>query len=384
MSAVTRVLTLVGTRPEIIRLSRVIARLDATCHHVLVHTGQNYDPELSRNFFDELGIRTPDHMLAVDTSSVGRLIGDVIARTEEVMAREQPDALLVLGDTNSALGALMAKRMGITVFHMEAGNRCFDANVPEEVNQKVIDHLADINLVYTEHARRNLCAEGIDRQRVYLTGSPLREVLDHYAPKIASSTVLSRLGVEPGRYFVLSMHREENVDDPVRLRSLLDAITALSSRHGLPVLASVHPRTRRRLGELDDLVIPASISMLPPFGYFDYVALQRNARCVVSDSGTIAEEAAMLGFPAVTVRDAIERPEAMDAGAIVLAGVTGDGVQEAVDIVLASWDAGELPDVPYEYTIGNCSQRVVRLVVSLSRLQPIWDGLRRPKRSQAR
>jgi len=379
----TRVVTIVGTRPEVIRLSRVIARLDATCHHVLVHTGQNHDPGLSDIFFDELSVRRPDHNLAVDTSSVGRSIGDTLVRTEEVLAIERPDAVVVLGDTNSALASLIARRMGITVFHMEAGNRCFDANVPEEVNRKVIDHLSDINLVYTEHARRNLVAEGIDPRRVYLTGSPLREVIDHYADKIASSSVLTRLGVERQRFFLLSMHREENVDDPTRLRSLLDAVSALSSRHGLPVLASTHPRTRQRIADLGGAVDTDSIELLPPFGYFDYVTLQRNARCVISDSGSVSEEAAMLRFPAVTIRDSIERPEAMDTGTIVLAGVTTDGLRDAVDLVLTSWDEGDVPDVPIEYTIGNCSQRVVRLVVGLSRLQPIWDGVR-PKRGQAR
>jgi UDP-N-acetylglucosamine 2-epimerase len=379
-----RVVTIVGTRPEIIRLSRVIARLDDNCHHVLVHTGQNYDRELSAIFFTEMGIREPDYNLSVDTSTVGRMIGDAIGRTEEVLARERPDAVLVLGDTNSALASLIAKRMGITVFHMEAGNRCFDANVPEEVNRRVIDHFADINLAYTEHARRNLLAEGIESQRIYLTGSPLREVLDHYAGKIDSSTVLTQLGVVPEGFFLLSMHREENVDDPSRLRELLDAVEALSAYHDLPVLASVHPRTLRRTEELKRSSAWPSIKMLPPFGYFDYICLQRHARCVISDSGTVSEEAAMLGFPAVTIRDSIERPEAMDSGAIMLAGITSDGLRDAVGVVLRSRDEGEIPDVPIEYTIKNCSQRVANLVIGLSRLHPIWDGLRRPKREQAR
>ena len=384
MTASTRVVTIVGTRPEIIRLSRVIARLDASCHHRLVHTGQNYDPELSQVLFRDLQIRDPDDYLAVGAETLGEMLGDAFRGIEKFLARERPDAVLVLGDTNSALAALMAKRMGITVFHMEAGNRCYDANVPEEINRKILDHFADVNLVYTEHARRNLLAEGLSPQRIYLTGSPLREVLTHYEKSIQSSAILAQLNLESRGYFLLSLHREENVDDPDRLLSLLDGVEALSRHHGLPVIATTHPRTRKRIAELDDSAQERAIQFLPPFGYLDYVALQQGARCVISDSGTISEESAMLGFPAITTRDSIERPEAMDTGSIIVAGATEAGLVDAVDAVLQAWDVGDRAELPADYAVRNCSQRVVNLVVSLSKLQPVWDGLHRPKRGQAR
>jgi UDP-N-acetylglucosamine 2-epimerase len=366
-----KLMTVVGTRPELIRLSRVIARADEHLDHVLVHTGQNYDYELNGIFFEELGIRRPDHFLEVDTSSLGRVLGETLIKTEEVLLRERPDALLVLGDTNSCIAALMAKRMRIPVYHMEAGNRCFDENVPEETNRRLVDHVADFNLVYTEHARRNLLAEGLPPRRIQLTGSPMKEVLDHYAAGIAASDVLSRLGLTAGDYMLVSAHREENVDSPTRLGLLLDALAAVRDRWDLPIVVSTHPRTRKRLEALGRDV--AGIDFHPPLGFFDYVSLQRRAHCVLSDSGTIAEEASILRFPAVTLRDSIERPEALDAGSIVMSGLEPRDVVRAVALAVESdlsWA------VPAEYLIDDCSQRAVRFMLSTWHRHAGWAGLR--------
>ncbi|MFG1608608.1 non-hydrolyzing UDP-N-acetylglucosamine 2-epimerase [Actinoplanes sp. NPDC049265] len=367
----TKVMTVVGTRPEIIRLSRVIARLDETVEHVLVHTGQNWDPMLSDVFFEELELRKPDRFLGVDTSSLGRVLGGVLAGVEEAIAEERPDALLVLGDTNSCIAALMARRMKVPVYHMEAGNRCFDLNVPEETNRRMVDHVSDFNLVYTEHARRNLLAEGLHPRRIMHTGSPMREVLDHYRPRIDASKVLDHLGLGAGEYFLVSAHREENVDDPARLGQLLDCLRGVRDRWGLPVLVSTHPRTRKRLEQrADDPDSLENIVFHEPFGFFDYVHLQMKARCTLSDSGTISEESAILGFPAVTLRESIERPEALDAGAIVMAGIDSDAVLEAVN--LATDVVTDIPD----YRISDMSQRVVRFIASTHRSHAAWAGIR--------
>jgi UDP-N-acetylglucosamine 2-epimerase (non-hydrolysing) len=369
-----KVLTVVGTRPELIRLSRVMARLDAEVEHRLVHTGQNWDPQLRDVFFTELGIRRPDHWLDVPVTSLGAVLGGVLSAIEPVLQAERPDAVLVLGDTNSCFAAIMAKRVGIPVFHMEAGNRCFDENVPEEVNRRIVDHTADFNLCYTEHARRNLLAEGLPTRRVFVTGSPMAEVLNAYAERIDASDVLARLGLEPGGYYLVSMHREENVDDPARLAVLTDALSGLARDTGRRVVISTHPRLRARL-DAD----PAGLEFLDPFGYFDYNKLQRAARCVLSDSGTISEEAALTPFPAVSIRDSIERPEALDTGAIVLTGVSIDGIRRGVDLVCTQWDAGERPSVPADYAVPDCSARVTRLITGLTGVHPTWLGLR-PKR----
>jgi UDP-N-acetyl-L-fucosamine synthase len=372
---VPRVMTVVGTRPEIIRLSRVLARLDATVEHVLVHTGQNWDPYLRDVFFDELRLRAPDRQLQLDTSSLGRVLGGVLAGTEEAILAERPDALLVLGDTNSAIAALMARRMGVPVYHMEAGNRCFDLNVPEETNRRLVDHVADFNLVYTEHARRNLLAEGLHPRRIAHTGSPMREVLDHYRPGIEASTVLTRLELSPGEYFVVSAHREENVDPPDRLRRLLDCLRAVRDAWPLPVLVSTHPRTRKRLEALAGVSLDG-VAFHEPFGFLDYVHLQTRARCVLSDSGTVSEEAAILGFPAVTLRESIERPEALDAGGIIMTGLDPDGVVEAVAVAVAQAAADGVP-CPADYRVTDTSRRVVDFILSTVRRHHEWAGLRR-------
>jgi UDP-N-acetylglucosamine 2-epimerase len=367
---VTRVMTVVGTRPEIIRLSAVMKRLDSSLDHVLVHTGQNYDPLLGEVFFRDLGLRAPDRLLSVRTDTLGQVLGDVLVGTEQAIRDYAPDALLVLGDTNSCLAAVMAKRMRVPVYHMEAGNRCFDENVPEETNRRLVDHVADYNLVYTEHARRNLLAEGLQSRRIIKTGSPMKEVLDAHRDAIEASDVLVRLGLEPDSYFLVSTHREENVDSPERLEALLDCLQRVSETYGKPILVSTHPRTRKRLDALGRTL--DGVTFHPPLGFLDYNKLQLNAACVLSDSGTIAEESSLLGFPAITLRDAIERPEALDTGAITMTGLDPENVIEAVNLAMRR----EPIVIPDDYQIANCSQRVVDFIVSTVRRHKQWSGLR--------
>ncbi|WIB00660.1 non-hydrolyzing UDP-N-acetylglucosamine 2-epimerase [Curtobacterium sp. MCBA15_012] len=370
----TKVLTVVGTRPELIRLSEVIHLLERTCDHVLVHTGQNHDRQLNDVFFEDLGLRQPDHLLSIDTSSLGSVLGDVLRQTEQVLLAERPDAVLVLGDTNSALAAIIAKRMRIPVFHMEAGNRSFDENVPEETNRRLVDHVADYNLVYTEHARRNLLSEGIHPARVVLTGSPLCEVLAAHSASIAASDALEQYSLEPDGYVLVSAHREENVDDPERLIALLDAVQAVGDEHDLPVLVSTHPRTRRSLTGIDASRWPRVI-LHEPFGFHDYIALQRSAFVVLSDSGTISEESVMLGFPAVTLRERIERPEAIDTGSVVTAGVATRSVTEAVRFARAT--ATTRQSAPAEYAVPDTARRVVGFILGTAHAHHANLGIRR-------
>lgn len=372
-----KVMTVVGTRPEIIRLSRVIARLDETVDHVLVHTGQNYDYSLNQVFFDDLGIRQPDHMLGVDTSSLGAVLGGTLIAVERVLTEERPDALLVLGDTNSCIAALMARRMKIPVYHMEAGNRCFDLNVPEETNRRMVDHVSDFNLVYTEHARRNLLAEGLHPRRILKTGSPMREVLDAYRDRIDASDIVDRLGLTKRGYFLVSAHREENVDSPDRLRMLLDCLIAVRDEFKLPIFVSTHPRTRKRLEALPDWLEPEGITFSEPLGFHDYNKLQLSAACVLSDSGTIAEESSILGFPAITLRDSIERPEALDAGAIVMTGLDAEDVVAAIR-VMTPWSSepSTTREAPSDYLIRNTSERAAKFIISTARRHHAWASIR--------
>lgn len=375
-----KVTTILGTRPEIIRLSRVMDRLDSCVDHRIVHTGQNYDYELNQVFFDDLGVRKPDQFMDVDTSSLGSVLGGVLLKTEALLKESRPDAVLILGDTNSAIAAIMAKRMKIPVYHMEAGNRSFDRNVPEEINRRIVDHVADFNLVYTEHARRHLLSEGIEHRRIYLTGSPMREVLDHYRAQIDGSDALQRLNLVAGGYVLVSLHREENVDSRERLGTLLSVLNRIAERHGVPTIVSTHPRTRKRLDALDAGDLDPRILFMKPFGFHDYNHLQMHALCVLSDSGTIAEESAILDFPAVTPRDAIERPEAMDTGNIVVTGLDPDTILAAIDLVIRNHAerkrSGRPADVPDEYRVTNTSERVVNLIVGTARLSNAWDGIR--------
>lgn len=371
----TRVMTFAGTRPELIRLSRVVDRLARTVDHILVHTGQNYDRLLREVFFEDLALPAPDHQLAIDTSTLGRALAGVLTGAEQVIDAERPDAVLVLGDTNSCLAAVVARRMRVPVYHLEGGNRCFDLNVPEETNRRIVDHVSDFHLVYTEHARRNLLAEGIAPRRILLTGSPMREVIDHHRAAVDGSRVLDRVGLAPGGYFLVSAHREENVDDPRRLARLLDCLRAVWARWRLPLLVSTHPRTRKRLAGLGPDADLAGVTFHEPFGFLDYLRLQREARCVLSDSGTVSEESAILGFPAVTLRESIERPESLDAGSIIMTGLDPAGVVEAVTAALEQSAVEGVPCAP-EYRIADTSRRVVNFILSTVRRHHEWAGVR--------
>jgi UDP-N-acetylglucosamine 2-epimerase (non-hydrolysing) len=430
-----KVMTVVGTRPEIIRLSATIKLLDKYTHQIFVHTGQNYDYELNEIFFEDLGLRKPDHFMNVDTSSLGTAIGDIFKKTEEIINLEKPDALLVLGDTNSCLSAYMAKRKHIPIFHMEAGNRSFDFNVPEEVNRRIIDHIADFNLVYTEHARRHLISEGLQHRRIYLTGSPMYEVLQQNMEKINSSNALERLNLqlneevsqsntvlnsvshcEPNKYFMVSFHREENVDNENNLKQILSTLNKLAEQYKLPIIVSTHPRTRKRIEALADqtLITNNQLHFLKPFGFTDYIHLQMNALCTISDSGTISEESAMLGFPAISLRQSMERPEAQDAGSIILTGFEPDIVLNAIATVIAEvkskkekgksgddspfalneqevYESNDKMDSPFaftllpfafnevtypqEYFILNTSWRVLKLILGNTKLSNKWWGI---------
>lgn len=360
-----KVMTIVGTRPELIKMSRVIAEFDVHTQHVLVHTGQNFDYELNQVFFDDLGIRKPDYFLEAVGENAAQTIARVIEKADAVLEKETPDAVLLYGDTNSCLAVIAAKRRKIPVFHMEAGNRCFDQRVPEELNRKVLDHLSDINMVLTEHARRYLLAEGIPADRIIKTGSHMQEVLAHYRSRIDASDVVARLSLAKGKYFLMSAHREENVDSPENLQDLLDTLQALVKQYAMPVIVSTHPRTRQRLEKLGTQGLDARIQFLKPFGFFDYVKLQLDAFCVLSDSGTITEEAALLDLPAVTIRNAHERPEGMDAGVLVMSGLKAARVLDAVKVVTAQHaQAGRVPVVVPDYEGGAVAQKVLRIVLS--------------------
>lgn len=398
-----KIMTVVGTRPEIIRLSATIKLLDKYTNQVFVHTGQNYDYELNEIFFDDLGLRKPDHFMNVSRESLGAAIGDIFKKTEEIIELEKPDALLVLGDTNSCLSAYMAKRKHIPIFHMEAGNRSFDFNVPEEINRRVIDHIADFNLVYTEHARRHLLSEGLQHRRIYLTGSPMWEVLQQNMEKIESSDILERLSsqitdypspITPKKYFVVSFHREENVDNPENLKQILTVLNKLAEQYQLPIIVSTHPRTRKRIEAFDQSLITnhsspeqgrraSLITYLKPFGFTDYISLQKNALCTISDSGTISEESSMLQFPAISLRQSMERPEAQDTGSIILTGFSPDIVLNAVATAIDEYSSPTDDSLlvthhplPNEYQIENTSWRVLKLILGNTKLSNKWWGIK--------
>lgn len=361
-----RVVTLVGTRPEIIKLSRVMAELDKHVEHVLVHSGQNYDYELNQIFFDQLEIRRPDHFLEAAGTNAAETIANVLTRSDTLLREIKPDAFLILGDTNSCLAAISAKRQKIPIFHMEAGNRCFDLRVPEEINRKIVDHLSDINLTYTEHARRYLLAEGVRPETVMKTGSPMREVLEHYRPGIERSSVLANLRLQAGRYFVVSAHREENIDSPAMFANFRRVLTTLAETYDVPVIVSTHPRTAKKFEAVPDSKInDPRVQLLKPLGFFDYVHLQQHALCVVSDSGTITEESSILDFPAVTIRQAHERPEGMDVGTLVMAGMNPERVLQAVELVTANErPTGRRTELVPDYEAADVSRKVVRIIVS--------------------
>jgi len=369
-------MTIAGTRPEVIKLSRVISELDRHTNHVLVHTGQNYDYELNEIFFRQLEIRKPDHFLDAVGSSTAQTIGNVIARSDEVIAHERPDAILILGDTNSCLSVIAAKRRKVPVFHMEAGNRSFDERVPEEINRRLVDHLSDINLPYTEHARRYLLREGLRPETVIKTGSPMKEVLEHYRPNIERSDILQGLKLKPHAYFVVSSHREENVENETNFKDLLDSLRAIATKYRKPIIVSAHPRTRKKLHERGIKKLHPSIRFLKPLGFLDYVKLQMGAFCVVSDSGTITEESSILDFPAVTIRQAHERPEGMDEGTLIMCGLKREDVLQSIAVVTSQQYPGNrrfklVPD----YEANNVSQKVLRIIMSYTNYvnRTVWQ-----------
>jgi UDP-N-acetylglucosamine 2-epimerase (non-hydrolysing) len=360
-----KVMTLLGTRPELIKMSCVIREFDKFTNHVLVHTGQNYDYELNQIFFDDLQIRKPDYFLGVSGKNAAQSISQVIAKSDDILEKENPDALLLYGDTNSCLAVIAAKRRKIPVFHMEAGNRCFDQRVPEELNRKVLDHLSDINLVLTEHARRYLIAEGLRPETIIKTGSHMNEVLDHYRVEIESSDALRKMNLQPRKYIIVSSHREENVDSTENLNDLIVTLKELANTYDVPVIVSTHPRTQKRLDAMSIGSIDARVRFLKPFGFFDYIKLQMEALCVVSDSGTITEEASLLNLPAITIRNTHERPEGMDVGTLIMTGLKKDRVLEAVKVIIEQHDYEKrVMSSVEDYEAINVSKKILRIVLS--------------------
>jgi len=358
-------MTIVGTRPEIIKMSRVIAEFDKFTNHCLVHTGQNYDYELNQLFFEDLNIRKPDHFLEAVGDNAAQTIARVIEKSDEIFEQEKPDAVMLYGDTNSCMSVIAAKRRKIPIFHMEAGNRCFDQRVPEELNRKVIDHLSDINLVLTEHARRYLIAEGIRPESIIKTGSHMREVLDFYKTKISASNVVQTMNLEKDKFFIVSVHREENVDSQQNLLSLIDSLNAVAEKYKMPVVVSTHPRTRKRLDNLKDVQLNPLVQFLKPFGFCDYIKLQMESYCVLSDSGTITEESSLLNLPAITLRNTHERPEGMDEGTLIMSGLKKERILEAIEIIISQHNRKSrvMPSIQdYEGTV--ISKQVLRIVLS--------------------
>jgi UDP-N-acetylglucosamine 2-epimerase (non-hydrolysing) len=362
-----KIMTIFGTRPEIIRLSRVFAKLDDYVNHVMVHTGQSYDYEMNQIFFDELKVRKPDYFLEVKSETLGGQIAKIIEKSEEVLKKEMPDAVLILGDTNSALAGIVVKRMKIPLFHMEAGNRAFDENLPEEINRKIIDHISDVNLPYSENARLYLMREGIHPGTIFVTGTPMTEVLTYYGNLIDKSTILNDLKLTKGKYFVASIHRESNVDSKESFTKLIDALNAVAEIYKFPIIMTTHPRTRKKIEEYK-VKVNGLINFHKPLGYFDYNKLQKNAFCVLSDSGSIQEEASVLGFPAIQMRESSERPEALDEGVVILSGLDKDIILQAIDIVTNQSAKGEKFNIPGNYQDTNVSGKVLRLIVGLVKI----------------
>lgn len=352
-----------------------MALLDESVNHIIVHTGQNYDYELNEIFFKDLELRRPNYFLSVDTSSVGTVLGETLIKTEEVLKKEKPDAVLILGDTNSSIACIIAKRLKIPIFHMEAGNRCFDLNVPEEINRRIVDHVADFNLVYTENARRHLLSEGLPHRKIYLTGSPMFEVINYYNDGIDNSKILQTLSLKKRDYFLVSVHREENVDNSQNLKKILDFLNKLSARYNKRIIVSTHPRTKKRLESIAANELSNLIEFHKPFGFFDYVHLEVNACCTISDSGTISEESAILNFPAVTIREATERPESIDAGTIILTGLNSSVLLDAIELTIKEFEKRISKKIPEEYEISNTSWRVVKLIMGTAKLNSKWENL---------
>lgn len=374
-----KVMTIVGTRPEIIRLSACMKACDNYFNHILVHTGQNWDYTLNEVFFKDLGLRDPDYYLDCVGKNLGETMGGIIAKAYDIMLKEQPDALLILGDTNSALAAISAKRLKIPIFHMEAGNRCWDWNVSEMINRKIVDHISDINLPYTEHSRRYLLNEGIDGKTIFVTGSPMTEVLSEHKEHIDKSDVLSQLGLETKKYFLLSAHREENIDDENNFMDLMNSVNHIAEKYQYPIIYSMHPRSKRFIEQREFKFHPLVRSM-KPFGFLDYNKLQMNSYCVLSDSGTLSEESAILNFPGVLIRTSTERPEVLDKGSIVVGGITGTTVEQAVELSVAMFENQEKIEVPGDYHDQNVSVKVVKIIQSYTDIvnRTVWQKSNKP------
>ena len=370
-----KLMTIIGTRPEIIRLSAVIKACDRYFNHILVHTGQNWDYTLNQVFFEDLGLREPDYYLDTVGGTLGETIGNIIAKSYEILQKDKPDALLILGDTNSALAAIAAKRLKIPIFHMEAGNRCFDQNVPEEINRKIVDHISDINLPYTEHSRRYLLAEGLRKEHIFVTGSPMQEVLREHQTKIDASTILDQLSLEAGKYILVSAHREENIDNEANFLSLMTAINNIAERYQLPVIYSTHPRSKKFIDQRG-FVFHHLVKSLQPFGFLDYNKLQKNAFCVLSDSGTLSEESAMLGFAGILLRTSTERPEVLDKGTVVIGGITDETVEQAIELAKSMQENRESTSLALDYVDSNVSVKVVKLIQSYTRIidKVVWGN----------
>ncbi len=368
-----KLMTIIGTRPEIIRLSATIKACDKYFDHILVHTGQNYDYTLNQIFFKDLGLRQPDHYLDSAGDNLGETMGNIIAKSYEVLQKEMPDALLILGDTNSALSAIPAKRLKIPIFHMEAGNRCFDQNVPEEINRKIVDHISDINLPYTEHSRRYLLSEGFRKEHIFVTGSPMQEVLQKHMDRIDASDVLHRLGLEAGKYILVSAHREENIDHEENFMSLMTAINKIAERYQMPVIYSTHPRSKKFI-EKRNFTFHPLVKSLQPFGFLDYNKLQQNAFCVLSDSGTLSEESAILGFPGILIRTSTERPEVLDKGTVIIGGITEGEIEQAIDLAIVMKENNESVVLAPDYVDANVSVKVIKIIQSYTKIvnKVVW------------
>ena len=370
-----KVITILGTRPEIIRLSLTMKLLDKYVNHVIIHTGQNYDYELNELFFEDLSVRKPDYFLNVNTKSLGNIYGDTLIKCEEILKQENPDAVLILGDTNSSIAGIIAKRLQIPIYHAEAGNRSFDQNVPEEINRKIIDHIADFNIVYTERSRQHLISEGYPHRKIYLSGSPIKEIFTNYQAKLKESKILGKLNLFSGNYFLASIHRQENVDFKENLINIIEVLNAVAEKYNVKIIVSTHPRTKERLNALKKIKIDKRVEFLKPFGFFDYLTLQLKSKAVISDSGTISEESAILDFPAITLRKSMERPEAIDAGSIILTGLDKETVLTSLDVAIAQNNIDLAKSIPKEYEIKNTSWRILKLILGTAKLSNQWNSI---------
>lgn len=372
-----KVITILGTRPEIIRLSLTMKLLDEYVDHKIIHTGQNYDYELNEVFFKDLDLRKPDYFLNINTNSLGNIYGDTIIKSEEILLKEKPDAVLILGDTNSSIAGIIVKRLQIPIYHVEAGNRSFDQNVPEEINRKIIDHIADFNIVYTERSRQHLLAEGYPHRKIYLCGSPINEIFNTYKKELEKTKILEKLNIISKEYFLVSIHRQENVDLKGNLQTILEILNSIAKKYDRKIIVSTHPRTKNRIDVLKNIQIDERINFLKPFGFFDYLNLQINALAVISDSGTISEESSILNFPAITIRKSMERPEALDTGSIILTGLDKEVVLKSIDVVIDQHNNEAANSNPVEYEVTNTSWRILKLILGTAKLSNIWNSIQK-------